>query len=304
MNHTGLFLLPSLFYYTPDKEIKNCWNNKYKTIKYKTKYNHTLFDISIYEPTDYQTKFAFGIQNKRVWKSKFDEKMSKMDFSSENFDELNKENNKIVECDEYLNVHSFNLYTDTVSTLFQKAIDGEKQSTELAGNLIKWDILVGNGQIKLEVFKKINTKWKLINIRIENYYYPYKYDGSDFCNNHYLIASLLFSNDDIVILTTFGILIYTFSENKKSSEKDKSIFLNYFYFMKFYSYTNTETLQFYKRMFSKSTLPLLNYDSFRLDGWVSDVINNKSSLLKYGVQLLTFAIKEHKLELIDEIYKK
>ncbi|PKY22083.1 hypothetical protein RhiirB3_435900, partial [Rhizophagus irregularis] len=210
MNHTGLFLLPSLFYYTPDKEIKNCWNNKYKTIKYKTKYNHTLFDISIYEPTDYQTKFAFGIQNKRVWKSKFDEKMSKMDFSSENFDELNKENNKIVECDEYLNVHSFNLYTDTVSTLFQKAIDGEKQSTELAGNLIKWDILVGNGQIKLEVFKKINTKWKLINIRIENYYYPYKYDGSDFCNNHYLIASLLFSNDDIVILTTFGILIYTF----------------------------------------------------------------------------------------------
>ncbi|UZO06779.1 uncharacterized protein OCT59_027088 [Rhizophagus irregularis] len=57
-------------------------------------------------------------------------------------------------------------------------------------------------------------------------------------------------------------------------------------------------------MFSKSTLPLLNYDSFRLDGWVSDVINNKSSLLKYGVQLLTFAIKEHKLELIDEIYKK
>ncbi|GBC45475.2 hypothetical protein GLOIN_2v75200 [Rhizophagus irregularis DAOM 181602=DAOM 197198] len=149
MNHTGLFLLPSLFYYTPDKEIKNCWNNKYKT-----KFNRTLFDISIYEPTDDQTKFAFGIQNKRVWKSKFDEKMSKMNFSSENFDELNKENNKIVECDEYLNVHSFNLYTDTVSTLFQKAIDGEKESTELAGNLIKWDILVGNGQIKLEVFKK------------------------------------------------------------------------------------------------------------------------------------------------------
>ncbi|PKY24304.1 hypothetical protein RhiirB3_527112, partial [Rhizophagus irregularis] len=30
MNYTGLFLLPSLFYYTPDKEIKYCWNSKYK----------------------------------------------------------------------------------------------------------------------------------------------------------------------------------------------------------------------------------------------------------------------------------
>ncbi|PKY30788.1 hypothetical protein RhiirB3_448054 [Rhizophagus irregularis] len=193
MNHTGLFFLPSLFYYTPDKEIKYCWNNKYKN-----RSNQTLF-----EPTDKKTKFMFGI---RVWKSKFDEKMSKTtNFSSKNSDELNKENNKIVECDEYLNVHSLNLYTDTVSILLQKAVDdgsGNKESTELAGNLIKWDIRVGDGQIKLEVFKKINTKWESINIRIENYYYPYKY-GSDFCNNYKLIESLLFSNDDIVILTTF-----------------------------------------------------------------------------------------------------
>ncbi|PKB95663.1 hypothetical protein RhiirA5_436297 [Rhizophagus irregularis] len=39
MNHTGLFLLPSLFYYTPDKEIKYCWNNKYKN-----NCNQTLFE--------------------------------------------------------------------------------------------------------------------------------------------------------------------------------------------------------------------------------------------------------------------
>ncbi|RGB42354.1 hypothetical protein C1646_751126 [Rhizophagus diaphanus] len=43
MNYIGLFLLPSLFYYTPDKEIKYCWNSKYKN-----RLNQTLFD----NPTD------------------------------------------------------------------------------------------------------------------------------------------------------------------------------------------------------------------------------------------------------------
>ncbi|PKY63445.1 hypothetical protein RhiirA4_492398 [Rhizophagus irregularis] len=100
---------------------------------------------------------------------------------------------------------------DTVYTLFQKAIYGDNKSTELAGNLIKWDIYIGDGKIKLKVFKKINTKWESICTRIENYYYPYKYSSSDFRNNHRLVASSLFNNDDIVILTTFGILIYTFS---------------------------------------------------------------------------------------------
>ncbi|RGB39396.1 hypothetical protein C1646_754547 [Rhizophagus diaphanus] len=317
MNHTGLFLLPSLFYYTPDEEIKYCWSHKYKN-----SFNQTLFDKPTDEPTDEQTKFVFGFQNGCVWKSKFDEKMSKMNLSSENSNELNKENNKIVECDEYFKtVHSFNLYMDTVSTLLQKAIDGRTASSiELAGNLIKWDICVGDGKIKLEVFKK----GKLINMRIENFHYPYK-SYNKISNDHKLLASSLFSNDNIIILTTFGILIYTFSENNKSSEKDKSnddnkssekdksIFLNYFYFMKldmyierYYRYYKeyTKKLQHYERIFSKSTLPLPNYDSFRLDGWASDVINNKSSLLKYGAELLKFAIKDHKLELIDDIYKK
>ncbi|PKC09618.1 hypothetical protein RhiirA5_415411, partial [Rhizophagus irregularis] len=305
MNHTGLFLLPSLFYYTPDKEIKYCWNNKYKN-----SFNQTLFDKSTY----YQTKYVFGILNERVWKSKFDEKMSKTNFSSENSDELNKENNKIVECDEYLNVHSFNLYNmDTVSTLFQEAIANDREeSIELTGNLIKWyiHINIDDGKIKLEVFKKINTKWESISTRTENF--PYKFKKS--YEKHELIASSLLNNDDIVILISFGILIYTFSENnkssenEKSSEKIKSIFLNYFYFIDPYKNYNKKkymkTLQHCKRIFSKSTLPLPTYDSFRLDGWISDVINNKSSLLKYGVELLKFAIKEHKLELIDDIYKK
>ncbi|RGB27487.1 hypothetical protein C1646_673946 [Rhizophagus diaphanus] len=158
MNHTGLFLLPSLFYYTPDKEIKYCWNSKYKNRFYH--YNRTLFG----EPTDKRTyesndNLVFGVLNEHVWKSKFDEKMSKMNFSSKSSDKLNKEYNKIIECDEYLNVYSFNLYMDTVSTLFHRAIiniddDSIKESTELTGNLIKWKIYVGNDKIKLKTIIK------------------------------------------------------------------------------------------------------------------------------------------------------
>ncbi|GET61808.1 hypothetical protein GLOIN_2v1581173 [Rhizophagus irregularis DAOM 181602=DAOM 197198] len=147
--------------------------------------------------------YVFGILNERVWKSKFDEKMSKTNFSSEKSDELNKENNKIVECDEYLNVHSFNLYNmDTVSTLFQEAIANDREeSIELTGNLIKWyiHINIDDGKIKLEVFKKINTKWESISTRTENF--PYKFKKS--YEKHELIASSLLNNDDIVILISF-----------------------------------------------------------------------------------------------------
>ncbi|PKY49998.1 hypothetical protein RhiirA4_545637 [Rhizophagus irregularis] len=184
--------------------------------------------------------------------------MSKMNFSSENSDELNKENNKIIECNDddkktykYLDIHS-NLYMNTVPTLFQKATTKiEKESTELtqlADDLIKWDIRIENGKINLAV----STVNKL---EITN----------------------LAKMTNLVKMSL--VKIYN-SKNKK------------------------KILQHYRRVFSKSTLPLPNYDSFRLDGWVSDAKNNKLSLLKYGVELLTFAIKEHKLEIIDDIYKK
>ncbi|RGB28686.1 hypothetical protein C1646_767546 [Rhizophagus diaphanus] len=270
MNHTGLFLLPSLFCYVPDKgiwnSIKYCWNNKYKN-----RFNQNLFDEQ-----------TIGILNGRVWKSKY-----------KNSDELNKGNNKIVECNDddkktykYLNVHLFNLYMNTVSQLFQKALTNEKESTESTENLIKCDAHVEDGNINLAVFNKHDTEWNLICRRIENYYYPDKYSN----NEHGLIVSSLFNNNDIAMiamLTTFGILIYTFNENNTSSKNNES----------------SENISSENNI-SKSTLPLPNYDSFRLDGWITDVKNNKLSLLKYGVELLTFAIKEHKLELIDDIYKK
>ncbi|PKC03785.1 hypothetical protein RhiirA5_423257, partial [Rhizophagus irregularis] len=236
INHTGLFLLPSVFYYTPDKEIKYCWNSKYKN-----RFNQTLFDDS----TDEQTKFVF---EKRVWKSKFYENMSKT---------------KVIKCDDddkktykHLNVHLFNPYMDTVSTLFQNATcNSKKELTESIENLIKWEIYADDDKIRLKVFKKINIEWELFSMRIENYPYRTKYINI----HHVLIVSSLFNINDIVILTTFGILIYTFSEN------NKSISLNYFYFMNFdhYRYEDKkymEILQHNKRIFSKSTLPLPNYD--------------------------------------------
>ncbi|PKY55641.1 hypothetical protein RhiirA4_548838 [Rhizophagus irregularis] len=193
MNHTGLFLLPSLFYYTPDNEIKYCWNSKYKNM-----FNQTLFDEPTDEPTDEstdeQTKFVLGILNKRVWQSKFYENMSKT---------------KVIECDyddkktyNHLNIHSFNPYMDTVSTLFEKVThDTKKKLIELIENLIKWEIYSDRDNIRIEVFKKINTEWELISTRIENH--PYK---SKYLNSHKLIMSSLFNNNDIVILTTFELI--------------------------------------------------------------------------------------------------
>jgi hypothetical protein len=241
----------------------------------------------------------------------------------ENSDELNSEDDKNDDekinknSYEHLNIHSSNSCMKTVSILFQKAIkiswndidDNEKELQVLTKNLIKWEIRAYNSKIVLQVFKKItasneqDSEWDLKPIceKTENYYYPYKDFGSEKFNFHEIIASSLFSNNDIVILTTFGILIYYFSEN------NKIISLNYFYHMNVrdkHRGLNKDRLQYYKEVFSKPTLPLPNYESFRLKGWLSDAKDNKLSLLKYGVELLTFAIKEHKLELIDYIYKR
>ncbi|GET65672.1 hypothetical protein GLOIN_2v1767996 [Rhizophagus irregularis DAOM 181602=DAOM 197198] len=219
--------------------------------------------------------------------------MSETNFSSKNSDELNIENNKIIECDdddkikktyETINIHSF---MDTASTLFQKVIsddysddsDSKKKSTELIGNLIKWDICVDDNKIDLAVstISNHNTEWNLIIRRTDNYYCPYKFVLSNgFYNDHEIIASSLFNNNDVVILTTFV---------PEFVRKD-----------------NMNILQYYKKIFSKSTLPLPNSDSFRVDGWVSVIKNNKSSFLNYGVELLAFAIKEHNGSIIFGIF--
>ena len=72
--------------------------------------------------------------------------------------------------------------------------------------------------MKLQVFKKINasSEWDLICTRTENINIKTEH-------GKYLYKIKSFNNNYIVILTSFGILIYTFNEN------NKSISLNYFY---------------------------------------------------------------------------
>ncbi|GET53665.1 hypothetical protein GLOIN_2v1729118 [Rhizophagus irregularis DAOM 181602=DAOM 197198] len=147
---------------------------------YKCTITEAFFSEQSSEQTDdEQTKFVLRILNGRVWKSKF---MSK---TNKNSDELSKENNKIIECDDvdkHLNVHSFNLYMDAVPTLFQKAITNDlhrvQKSTVSTENLIKWDMNINHIEINLAVFKKHNTEWNLvISRRIDNHHYKYKYSA-------------------------------------------------------------------------------------------------------------------------------
>jgi hypothetical protein len=115
---------------------------------------------------------------------------------------------------------------------------------------------------------------------------------------------------NIIVLAKRGLYIYHFNES------NKFISLNYYYKMDYlennvyyinlyvYNCNVAKRLKNYKKVFSKPILPLSNYKSFYNDKWVSFVKDNKLSFLKYGAELLTFAIKEHNLELIEEVYKK
>ncbi|GBC02452.1 hypothetical protein RclHR1_04630008 [Rhizophagus clarus] len=181
---------------------------------------------------------------------------------------------------------------DDVHALFKEVISDFKGKRELTliQNLIKWEINNLNDiGVELQIFQQIDVnKWNLICKRVENF------------NNFikiFLLGIKLLNNDDILLLTTIGLFIYHFNEKKRS------ITLKYFYYMK--SQKSNELLYFYKKVFSKQNLPLSNCDSFKIsDGWVMDIKDNKECLLKYGVELLKFAIKDQKLELIDDIYKK
>ncbi|UZO17316.1 uncharacterized protein OCT59_008674 [Rhizophagus irregularis] len=174
---------------------------------------------------------------------------------------------------------------------------------EIIKGSIKWEIENLTGELKLQVFNKINAnyEWNLVCTRTDKSISLY---GKKLLSTHY-----------ILLLTEIGISIYHFNGS--------NISLAYFYYMNLsnlYIKKNEECdindkddkhklvkkLQnYHKKVLSKSTLPLPNHNSFKFnEDWVSYVKDNKSNFLKYGVELLSFAIKEHNLELIDDIYKK
>ncbi|RGB28185.1 hypothetical protein C1646_768131 [Rhizophagus diaphanus] len=178
---------------------------------------------------------------------------------------------------------------------------------------IKWEIENPTGELVLQVFKiNVNNQWNLICTRIDK--------------STSLYGIKLINSNNILLSTEIGVSIYHFNES------NESISLAYFYYMNLsnlYINKNDENIIYYKKnvkkvinkddrhklvkklqnyhekALSKSTLPSPNHNSFKFnEDWVSYVKDNKSDFLKYGVELLSFAIKEHNLQLIDDIYKK
>jgi hypothetical protein len=251
------------------------------------------------------TKYAFGILYDDFLKIEFKEKLS-----LENYDKFSNEHdrtinecwnmyldsderddvNKIKDTFKHLKILLFNSYKDILCELFRevkKVMDDvspdDYQISEY--NTIKWRIRINDVKIVMQVLKKIgdSSEWSLICKRIEK---------NNFGKGR-LLGTRLIENNDIVILTTIGLFIYYFNEY--------NISLIYFYYM---DLNNSDILlQDYEKLFSGITLPSPNYDSFKLNKWALSLADNKLSLLKYGVELFEFAIKEHNLELVEDIYK-
>jgi hypothetical protein len=245
---------------------------------------------------------AFEILDGDIWKIDFEKVISNIlktsdELDNNNFDETIK--NLDFDIDSQISIHSFNLHNMDISKWFEEVKSNEKISDkmELTQNLIKWEVTsnisdnCNTSNIKLQVFKKINvdSKWELSCMKVENFK----------SYSHFIYGMKFLNDSDIIILTEMGLLIYHYNEN------NKSIYLNYFYYIDLSSFRLLNNYD--KEIFSKlkDTLPLPNYDSFKLCyGWVSNIINNKELLLKYGVELLNYAIRERNLGLIDDIYKK
>jgi hypothetical protein len=308
MKHTGLCLvLLQLFDRIPNKGI---WNS---IMDYCWKESLDRLNTENQLPNNIQTtnQYAFGILDGNVWKIKVENVISKIDSPLQISDEIfenwydyHSDNNFNIRKDfEHLNVHLLSPYMDTIRALFKDTSLNSYMNTirELFKDtslnyvqkheleLKQWKIKIYNDKIELQVFK-------------DKYYSTCTKIDCDYLNfKKYLIKSSLLDNGDILILTTIGLFIYHFNEN------NKSITLNYFYHMYLLPMINCNLqLNSYRYIkFSNPTLPLLNYNSFKLNfEWISYLKDNKLCLLKYGIELLSFSIKEHKLELIDDIYKK
>ena len=97
-----------------------------------------------------------------------------------------------------------------------------------------------------------------------------------------ILAGKLINNNDIVILTNFGIFIFHLTKSLKL------ISLDYFYYI-------SDVEKIYKK-------DVINYDL--IYGWVSYIKDNNEGFLKYGAELFKFAIEVKDLELINDIYKR
>ncbi|PKY49857.1 hypothetical protein RhiirA4_446064 [Rhizophagus irregularis] len=265
--------------------MKHCWNEFLDRLKGKSQLSiEYQTDESFPDNFHVTSEYAIRILDGHVWKIKLEEILVKMNLTSGNPDEIVESwyfNDETYETYDHLNFNLLNSHLVTVRELFKDNIDKSKLhiQQEWPSNLIKWTIYIRNGTFRLQVFK---NNGDFICEKVESWDYSLS-----------LIESKLHNDSDIIVLATNGLYIYHLDEI------NKSISLNYYYYMK------TKKLKNYIRFFSGPTLPLPNYESFKLnDKWVLRVKDNKESLLKYGIELLTFAIEDHRLDLIDDIYKK
>ncbi|PKY57911.1 hypothetical protein RhiirA4_549853 [Rhizophagus irregularis] len=310
MNRTCL--IPSLIPLLSGSIIKELyWDKCLDRLKEKGQLSKERQARSLLNKIRTTTKYVFGIQDGHILKIKHEEILAKNsskfeipneiienwyvddDFEDWYFDDDKKETYKT---DDLLNIIFNNKYMDTIHALFQKIDCIVNEEVKLTQNSIV--LKLDKGIINLKVFRNNNTvnSQDQICAREENI-------NAD----QYVLGFKLFNESDIIILTTIGLFIYHFNEN------NKSISLNYYYYMNispiknYYSEKDNiiEQLKSYKEKFSKPTLPLSNYDSLKhYDKWETYIKDNKERLLKYGVELLTSAVKEHNLNLIEDIYKK
>jgi hypothetical protein len=261
------------------------------------------------------TKYAFGVRDGSIRKIEHEKVLAKMnlkfeisdkiienwyfndDFKTFNkivedwyFDDDFKTNKETYKTDDLLKVIFINSYMGTIRVLFEEINNSEnkklvdkikKEGEKFTQKKIEWKIKFDNGIISLKVFRE-NRQWDPICTRKES-----------ISKNQDLLGIKLVNDSDIIVLTTKGLFIYHFNGN------NKSIYLNYFY-MEVNDGDNVK-----KEVFLKPTLPSLNYNDLKLyDKWILYIKDNKERLLKYGVELLTFAIEQHNLDLIEDIYKK
>ncbi|RGB32851.1 hypothetical protein C1646_743692 [Rhizophagus diaphanus] len=272
------------------------------------------------------SKYAYGILDGNVFKIDLEKLISNVNSLLKNSDELNnsesndivgywyfdndfKINKKTYETYETLNVHLLSSYImDTVHALFQEVIPDSGHKERIIWSYNNDDY---NDKIELQVFRdlictKLKNNQSFMCTEVENF--EPLFICTKVKNLEPLLIKAKLINSNIITLTDMGLFIYHFNEN------DKSISLNYYYYMDFISidqygdrYYYYNKLQSYKKLFSKLALPLPNYNSFKFcDEWVSYVKDEKGEkrVFKYDTELLIFAIKEHNLELVDVIYKK
>jgi hypothetical protein len=178
---------------------------------------------------------------------------------------------------ERLNVHSFGLYADD--------INDENLQEMVSFNSDKWEINCSDYEIEIKSLKNNESRRIKVFDKFEKWRYML------FKNNDILLVlnekekkeiSSLFSVEQKLVKLV-RVFIFHFNEN------NNKISLTYFH------YSEDEE-------FSISPLLLQNGKSFKqCNEWI---INNKENLLKYGVELFSFAIRERNFKLIEEIYKK